>query len=472
MIQVLEDSRAKLTLIFLLSLISLYCLNFYKGSGFLFLIFSITFIFYIFRSLTKTSSFFSLFTCGFLCLGFYFKLNIHLATNSYIFGDDIGSFSFSANDYNQALIAATAGILGFIAANEIVLWLNRFPRKSYFLKVFDLAKKDWDIPGKYIVYIGLFFIVTSLIVNFANFYFKIYQRGVVSAVPGGIRSLWTVLLMFGLSLLFATLIQINYTMRGRVLYFVLLAMIDASLTSISMLSRAFVLFAGVFILAFWHLEKGSSTGRKVFHMLILISTYLVLTIGTVKAVTEIRHKEFSSINGVPTKAQKFELTFFGLLIGRWVGFEGVMSATSFKGDRDLVFKKIWDEKIGPKVSIYDSEIAQSSYIGRDTTKFNFVTVPGIVGWLSIRDSIGFIFFGCLAISIVFYFIEHLFSLAFNSSWISAVVGHVLAFRIAHFGYVPKQTYKLFLGLVLFGLVLCLLIYALKKLFPLMRKSND
>jgi hypothetical protein len=478
MIRALENSRAKLTLIIALILFSLYNLNSYKGSEFVFLVFSGTSIFYIYRSLTVASSFFNLFICGLLSLGFFFKLNIHLVTDSYIFGDTIGSFSFLESEYDRALILATAGLFGFLTSNEIVIWLSRFSGKSLIFQNFDLSKKDWQIPGRYLACIGFLLIAISLLINFSNLHFNIYQRGVVSSVSGIIIAIWTIMLMFGLSLLFATLIQINQSAKGQTFYFVLLAMIDAALTSVSMLSRAFILFAGVFIFCFWYTSKSQPTGKKALQMCVLICTYFALTMLTVKAVSEIRYKSYSSItasggDAPPTdNPEKFESTFLRLLIGRWVGFEGVMSSTSFKGDRELTFKRILNEKIGSNISIYDSEVTQSSYIGRKVTKFRFVTVPGIIGWLSLRDSVAFVFIGCLFISFLFFSVEHLFSRVFSSVWISAVVGHVLAFRVAHFGFVPLQTYKLLIGLLSFGLVLCFILLVLRRLFPPLRNAHD
>lgn len=463
MIQVLEGFKARAVLVLLLTAISLFCFQNFKGSLPIYAFFSIISIFYICKTLTTKVSFFSLFTCGFLTLGFYLKLNAHLATKSYVFGDAIGQFSFSGGEYDRAILLSTFGILGFSAANEFFQWVNKISYRPQFLSIFDLTKKERGLTNQQILWISLALLVLSIAVNFLNLYFRIYQRGVVSDVPESIRAIWTIFLMFGLSLLIAVVVELNGTRKSSTFYLIILAMIDAALTSISLLSRGFVLYAGVFVLGFWYTEKQKPIGKKIIPLVLVIMTYFLLTVGTVKAVTIIRDRDYLSTVAGNSQPQEFKTTFLGLFIGRWVGLEGVMSAISFNGDREITFQKIWEEKIGPSVSVYDSEIALSNYVGRDTTNFNFVTIPGLVGWLSILDSATVVFFGCFSISILFYFFELLFLWTFNSFWISAVIGHVLAFRIIHFGYVPKQSYKLFLGLILFGLIMCILLFVIKKL---------
>ena len=75
-------------------------------------------------------------------------------------------------------------------------------------------------------------------------------------------------------------------------------------------------------------------------------------------------------------------------------------------------------------------------------KIYTVYVPGIVAFLFYTQSMLFLFVGIFLLSLLCSFIEYLsFRLSLNNVIFSTVIGNVLAYRLAHFGYMPQNTYK-------------------------------
>ena len=72
-----------------------------------------------------------------------------------------------------------------------------------------------------------------------------------------------------------------------------------------------------------------------------------------------------------------------------------------------------------------------------------VFLPGIVAFFSYHGSLVFLFTSLFLLHLCLGFIEKIsLLLSFNSKIFSSFVGFVLAYRLIHFGYVPKNSYML------------------------------
>ena len=86
-------------------------------------------------------------------------------------------------------------------------------------------------------------------------------------------------------------------------------------------------------------------------------------------------------------------------------------------------------------------------VSEESSKIYTVYVPGIIAFLFYTKSILFLFFGIFILCIFCSLIEFIsFKFSHRNVIFSYVIGNVLAYRMAHFGYMPQNTYKLIIAI--------------------------
>ena len=90
-----------------------------------------------------------------------------------------------------------------------------------------------------------------------------------------------------------------------------------------------------------------------------------------------------------------------------------------------------------------------NYQNIDRTKFNFVSIPGLIAFLYFSNSFLFVFLGCFLFSFFLSLIE-IFELkiSINNVFFASLIGQLLAYRIVHFGVYPLETYKFLISIFL------------------------
>lgn len=156
-----------------------------------------------------------------------------------------------------------------------------------------------------------------------------------------------------------------------------------------------------------------------------------------------------------------------LLIDRWIGIEGVMSVTSHKGLGWEFWNEAWRERYSHTgTSMYDLVVLGASMEG--LKHHHFISIPGIVAFFYYPGSIPFLFFSMLILGFFAAGIEFfVYKLGGANVILCALLGQVVAYRYAHFGYVPAQSYLLFGALFLNVLIIYLFdkfLYYRKKSF--------
>ena len=91
-----------------------------------------------------------------------------------------------------------------------------------------------------------------------------------------------------------------------------------------------------------------------------------------------------------------------------------------------------------------------------------IHLPGIVAFLLYPGSLTFLFGSMLFLSILFILLEKfvLFSSG-NNLILASFISHLIAYRFAHFGYVPSQSY-LFFGSLIFSICAIFFIFKFYK----------
>ena len=139
-----------------------------------YLTFSVISNFLIFFAIRKDAIFFETFFSLLLWLGFWFKFTCTIVFTDGVFREGVGMFNYSKESFDEVLFIAQIGISSFIISGYFrQLFLFKYPIKINFQNfknnLFSLGRKN----------IWLIFIIFYISIAFVNFYFKIYQKGLM-----------------------------------------------------------------------------------------------------------------------------------------------------------------------------------------------------------------------------------------------------------------------------------------------------
>ena len=442
----------------------------YSGNKVLYAIFSLISNYLIVFGFRKNAFFFDTFFSLLLWLGFWFKFTYVISsTDGYFYGQEIGDFNYSSNSFNDTLIVSSIGLTAFIIAGYIREFiLFNYPKKLQFnFKNKTFFKKNRNK-------IWLAFLILTIIIGFLNFYFKIYQKGLIPTHNFNFlfSGVFKWLLLFGLTSISAIIIFLETNVFKKFLVSgSLLIFFETFLSSLSMLSRgmifnAFALFFGIYKFS----SKLNIPNKLTYYLkslfIILVLFYIsVVSVNYIRAnyfyVGESSQFAYEKLKGKINKSEKTKLSsieqyhseIYYLLINRWVGIDGVMAVISKKELLNIdFFKKSLFEIPKPQgITFYESKFNIKTPVNEDKiyekTKGN--TLPGIIAFFYYSGSyillFIFIFFCCLIASFLEYFA---FKLSNKNLIFSSLIGQLIAYRFIHFGYLPQQSYLLFGAIII------------------------
>ena len=192
---------------------------------------------------------------------------------------------------------------------------------------------------------------------------------------------------------------------------------------------------------------------------------------------KIIENDLSETNKDSFNLKKNLYTSVSLIRDRFIGVDALAAVTSYPEKNfkliELSLKEKFNaEKFGFYQRIFIIPFEQPHLVDQkytNTSKRHYgVIIPGIIGYLSYPGSKLFLFF---SLSLFFIFCASLEvvsrKLSFNSKIFSNFVGYVLAYRLIHFGYLPRQTYLLVCAILL----TLVIVYLLKKIIILNHESS-
>ena len=449
-------------------------LNIYPGNKLVYLLFSFFSLFYLFYSMSAAKYFFHIFLSLFLFLGFWLKYSlVSVYRNSY-FQEGIGNFDFSPKSLDDVLIITTIAIFAFLLSN--FFYGKKIEQKSLKNNInhFYLINNNKNL-------ISLLVFFLSLFISFINFEYSIYQKGTISNKDlHFLRNFFVWFYQVGFALIFSLLLDFNlYKKKFENIIFIIC--LSFFIISISFLSRNYIFSILPFFLSIYIFSKNYNLNfekKYLFYLSILFSLILFFT--SFYAVNNLRVKASKVVNLIPTEDvdeedlknkkekinninafnTKTEKLFFDqflpTFLNRFVGIDGLMAIYSYPKKNYQLFISTFSESLEEgRISFYDSTFLESVYkkpLSDLGNKNHFITLPGIIGYLYIPGSIIFIFCICLLIGFLFCELEKIIDNRLNMPTITASVSYLISYRLAHFGYAPSQTYKLFLGIFIFVII--------------------
>lgn len=458
----------KFSFFFLIIVLIYFGFQNYTGNKLIYLSFSILSNYLLFFAARKNSIFFETFFSIFLWLGFWFKFTLIISFSDGIFlGDGTGSFDYSYNSFNKVLIISQIGISAFILSGMFrEYFLFNYPKKINL----EIVKKNFFSFGRKNIWI--IFIIFFLTIAVLNFYFKIYQKGLLPIydlnflISGAFK--W--LLLFGLSAIGATLIFYEFSFYKKFFFIsVSIIFLETFFTSSSMLSRgmffnAFALLLGIYKFSNkLNYPNNLNYYLKSFILIMALFYISVVSVNYIRANYFYVGKSFEFVNdslknnltsndvefNKPYNLQKkINSEILYLLVNRWVGIDAVMAVVGKKEKLEFSFflKSLQEKASTEKPTFYEINFdLTENQIAKDVYKnVKGNTLPGIIAFIYYSGSYIVLFISIILITIFSSVIEFLaFKLSSKNLIFSALIGQVIAFRFIHFGYLPNQTYLLF-----------------------------
>jgi hypothetical protein len=447
----------------------------YTGQKTLYILFSLTFNALLLMGFRKGKFFFDTFLGVFLWLGFWLKTTVRVIFFKGFFTEAVGLFDQSPKAFDRGLTVCIIGGLALCSATLVREYLLKKNLHS------TPASLQPALDGFYLRHRKLLlssFIFLFLIISSLNLVLGIYQRGTAShaQLPPGFHGTFTWLLMFGLSSASAIFLDIDIRLGKGFLSTLLIAFAEIFTSNVSMMSRGFVLNAGA--LAYGcrdlciRLKKSIAWPIQIF----VPVAFCLFFYGSFVFVANMRSAWFFKTSNPsaagslfsesyrsdlkPEENAKIQNSMQGvnrrLFMDRWVGIEGVLAVSSYNDLGWDLWRRAWAEKYQDYgTSLFDREIGKTdnASVSQD---LHFINMPGSIGFFFYPGSYVFLFFTVFFAGLGYSLIEYLTFKTTGNIVLCSLFGQVLAYRFAHFGYVPAQTYLL-VGSVLLNIGIVVLI---------------
>lgn len=426
----------------------------YSGNWLIYLLFSFVANALLINGFRRRALFFDTFIGVFLWLGFWLKFSLRTALNQASFGDAL-AFDRSPEAFDLALIVSSCGLAALMLASVVRERFFVYPNEAAACKPSGL----FLLYRRYRLQCVAAFLAVVILMATSNAWLGIYQRGMVAhtVLPYGLNGIYKWLLQFGLASLSALIIRFEIELnRNLTLMAILPALLESFMSNVSLLSRGMILnsaglaLGGARLLSSMKVRVGFSRTAAIASAFAVLFAASVLTVNFLRATSYGAAVAVSPMQPAPS-ATTIEHMTVPLFLDRWIGIEGVVAVSSSRALGWDLWREAWQERFREgELSIYDKRFVDTPYKANlDAPKFHFVSLPGIVAFLYFPGSLVFLFTALAFCGWLAAAIEIATYRYAGQNWVlCSLVAQVIAYRYAHFGYVPAQSYLLFGTLVL------------------------
>lgn len=427
----------------------------YNGSTLVYLLFSATSFTLVFMGFRKNAIFFDTFIAVLLLLGFWLKFSVRIVFFDGIFHNAVGHFDYTPEAFDKTLLISSCAFLALILASFLrEKFIFNYASETQKSTLFGLNQFYQNNRAICLV----MFVALVVFVAITNIYFGFYQRGSVTKtiLPYGLNGIYKWLLFFGLASFSALILWFEYYEGKRNSYLVsVIVLFETFVSNVSLLSRGMLLNASSLGYGLLRTKGASQIKSSLKFVTLNFLVFAFLFLSSVLVVNYLRIEKFSGENNSRTvstisKVMHASNTTKILFLDRWVGIEGLMAISSYPNLGWDIWKKAWSEKFTEKTtSFYDRNIIKTPYVNVDKTKNHFISLPGVIAFCFYPASYIFLFTALLLIGLFSAFLELIvYKLGGKNKILCALLSQVVAYRFAHFGYVPAQSYLLFGSILL------------------------
>tara|TARA_B100001093_G_scaffold519987_2_gene611897 strand:+ start:3840 stop:5327 length:1488 start_codon:yes stop_codon:yes gene_type:complete len=472
---------------FLIFTIALSTIN-YDGNKFIIFTYAILINLIFINAFKKNSYFFEFFFGILLWLGFWIKLIFIINYYSYAFFEGAGSTYENVSlekrliEIDQALIVS---ILAFISYLSACLLKDFFFKKKI---ICDIDYLNLNKSKTFIIIQDILiacFVIVVFFTSYFNIEHLIYQRGLKSQsefnfiINGVIK--WV--LLFGFSSFVCFFIFINLKNKKKIYQMSLISILETFVSSLSYLSRGMIFNSLSIVYGLYKSNKFYNLQLKFKFFLIYFITIFIFFFISVSSINYLRHnyffynivdnekklKIFDKKDKIIVEKQydtfnKAFTEFYFLAINRWVGIDAVLSASSKKDKNWNTLVDSFKEKYDTTKLPYYERIIQLRETKVDHQQLNYgITTPGIISFLFYSGSKIFLIFSFFILSFFMLLFEKFILNKTTNLILCALIMQQVAYRLAHFGYMPLNSYMFFGTIILTVLIHQLLLYLFKKI---------
>ena len=463
----------------------------YTGNKLIFFLFVFSIHMYVVISFFLSNLFFDKVLSTFLWLGFYMTIFFKILFKTYSLKEGDGNFAFLPDQFNKVLIWSSVAILAFISSSLF---------HKFFIKIKSLNKDDnyklTNFYKRYRYEILFLFFILIVSINFSNLKFGMYQKGLMPLhqVHPLLSTILKFFVIFGLTAISTILIDYEIKSKNKLTFLILLIFyFEIITTNTVLLSRSYIFLGGFILFSILISNKVKKKNSDYFNsflfniiifvLLFLINIQIINNIRAskyfdpeffyLKKINKINERKYENIkefyifnqynkkldlnkkiiqNEKDISKKNLEIInnfkYISYLVqSRFIGFESLAIVTSSNRQGKNIFWNSFQEKITyqPKESYYAKNFMNvgGTNLESGSSRQYSVFLPGVIAFFSYHGSLIFLFMSLFLLHLSLGFIEKVaLLLSFNCKIFSSFVGFTLAYRLIHFGYVPKNSYML------------------------------
>ena len=478
--------------------ISFYSIKLYEGSFAIYITYCLSLILMLFYLTDRKASYFEIFFSAYLFLGFWFKYVFSLLFyDGVIYDSHIHTIPMKNIDEILILgiwIALTCIFSSFIFRN----FKKRYPvqnktnlKKSFFA---DLYLKNRII-------VLIIFLIFVVLLAFFNLKLGIHLRGFVyyHQLPLIVINLVKWFLLFGFTTFSCFIFHVEIRNLKKInIFTILIILFEVFSSYTSMLSRSFIINSSSLILPIY--QQSTKLLKKYDTKLIILFFFILfLTLVSVFSANYIRieklenfkveYKEFtekkldklsdknialdkklknynfeissnetkkdlklkeSLHNPLLIKPTSRELIKF-IIINRWIGIDSLILVSSSENKGyDLFLRALKEEKDYVEHTFYEKEFGltvRKTNAETSKTIMKGNTLPGIISFLYYTGSPIFLLLSIMVIFFLFNSLENFLRyLTDNNLVFICFISNMIATRLFHFGYAPKDSYMFLISI--------------------------
>ena len=488
-------------------IISFYSLKFYDGSVFTYIIYCLSMILMLFYLSDRSASYFEIFFSAYLFLGFWFKYVFSLIFyEGIVYDSNIDQIPFKNIDEILILgiwIALTCIFSSFIFRN----FKKKYPVKN---KI-SLQKSFFtDLYLQNRILVLIVFLTFIIVLAIVNLCLGIHQRGFLyyHELPSSITNAVKWLLLFGLTTFSCFIFHVEIRNLKKInIFTIIIILLEVFFSYTSMLSRSFIINSSSLMLPIY--QQSRKLLKKYDTNLIIVFIFiLLLTILSIFTSNQIRIDKLKNVKAeykeliekksdkasdndialekrlknynfqIPKKLKKNEASKIEhsdkvyiqnkpgdminfMIINRWIGIDSlILVSNSENKGFDVFFRALKEEKNYADYTFYEKEfglIVRKTNVDTGSTIMKGNTLPGVISFLYYTGSPIFLL---LSIMLIFFFFNYLENflrhVTDNNLVFICFISNMIATRLFHFGYAPKDSYMFLISILLSILFITLL----------------
>lgn len=467
----------------------------YEGNKYFIFIYGILINIILINGLKKNSYFFEFFFGILLWLGFWLKLIFIINFYNYSFlegaGNTFENFNFDKKlkFIDEALIISMLAFFSYLLA---VICKDIIFEKKITSNIKNLKENKNRLFYKIqniLIILFIFFIFFTAFFNLDNL---IYQRGMKSQsnynflVNGTIK--WV--LLFGFSSIISFFILLNLKNKKKLYQLSFIGILETFISSISYLSRGMIFNSLSIFYGLYKSNKIYNLKLKPKFFIFYFLTIFVFFFISVSTINYLRHNYYyynevkvgSEVKDLKLNVFDIEIhpkenkeknydtldkainEFFSLAVNRWVGIDAVLSVTTNESKNWDTFMNSFREKYDASKLPYYERVIQKRVNKPNEKSINYgITTPGIISFLFYSGSKIFLILSFFALSILMLFFEKIIFNKTTNLIFCALIMQQISYRLAHFGYMPLNSYMFFGTIFLTVLIHQILLYLFKNI---------